>query len=500
MSVDFRHIVFFGDSLTDDGNLPQPVRPDAPYVGGRFTNGRVHSEVLARELGLSSDNYALGGAEASTDAGDPLPQRLINLSAQVETYLAQHSPFGWFGWFGGNVSPGTAASIFIGSNDVINERPSDRAEASLLATRIVSDIGDAVSTLYGAGVQHILLYTLPNTSDAPQSQRLSATELAAADAAVASANRGIKALAAQISPLVDATVIDVNRLEAEISADRRTFGLEELDIPVYLKSGSKLVPTGITSQYGVNEVAFFDPLHPTKAVHGIIGVFSEATLEADRVVFRGGRDDVVVGLRGGDDFILSGRGEDRVSGRGGHDVIFAGAGNDRVDAGSGRDLVAGGSGDDRIRGGSNYDLLAGNDGADTIYGGSASDIIIGGAGGDWAFGDSGNDFFFLTDDGLGNGFDRIDGGSGNDTLSVKVSSGLFNSAAFQQELQEFATMLDVAPGSAFTFDLLDLEVRSVERLEVTVGSRTVYSVGEDTPQPNKVLASFLHDADLWGIV
>jgi phospholipase/lecithinase/hemolysin len=498
MSVDFQRIVFFGDSLTDDGNLPEPVRPDPPYVGGRFTNGPVYAEVLARELGIASDNFALGGAEASTDASDPLPQRLINLSAQVDNYLAQQSPFGFFQWFGGRADPGTAASIFIGSNDFLNERPANQAEATDLVTRVVSDISDGVSTLYGAGVQHVLLYTLPDVSDAPQNQRFSASALEVADAAIAATNRGIKGVAAQASPLVETTVVDVNRLQAEIKADRTTFGLEVLDTPLYNKVGSRLIPTDVRSEYSANEVAFFDPLHPTKAVHGIIGAFSEATLEAERVVFRGGRDDVVVG-RNLDDFVLSGRGEDRVSGRGGHDVLFAGAGDDRVDAGTGRDFVSGGSGDDVIRGRSNYDLLAGNDGADRLYGGSASDVIIGGAGGDQAFGESGNDFFFLTDDGLGNGFDQISGGTGTDTLRLTVSSTLYNSQAFRSELQEFATALDVAPGSAFTFDLLDLTVGSVERLEVVVRGRTVETIGENAPNPNQVLASFLRDADLWGV-
>jgi phospholipase/lecithinase/hemolysin len=41
MAIRFQRIVFFGDSLTDDGNLPEPFRPDPPYVGGRFSNGPV---------------------------------------------------------------------------------------------------------------------------------------------------------------------------------------------------------------------------------------------------------------------------------------------------------------------------------------------------------------------------------------------------------------------------------------------------------------------------
>ena len=39
---------------------------------------------------------AFGGAEASTDSGDNAAQQLINLSTQVDTFLAQQS-FPFFG-------------------------------------------------------------------------------------------------------------------------------------------------------------------------------------------------------------------------------------------------------------------------------------------------------------------------------------------------------------------------------------------------------------------
>jgi Ca2+-binding RTX toxin-like protein len=396
------------------------------------------------------------------------------------------------------VNPGAAASIFIGGNDVINERPSTTAQANDLAARIVSDIGDAVSTLSQAGTQHFILYTLPDVSIPPQSDDLSAAEVAAADATVAAANRGINALAAQVSPFADVTVVDVNRLELEVVADRETFGIEVVDTPLYDKVGDRLIPTEIRSQFSANEVAFFDPLHPTAAVHRIIAAFSEATLEADRVVFRTSGNDTIVGSFA-HDFYMGGIGEDRLSGRSGHDVLLAGAGEDRVDGGTGGDLISGGGGNDLLRGRSYYDLLAGNDGDDTIFGGTASDIIIGGTGGDQVLGQSGNDFFYFTNDGLGNGFDFVNGGTGRDTLRVTVSTTLFDSQEFKQELQDFATFLDVAPGGSFTFDLLDLNVTSIERLEVEVRGRTVDAVGADTPEPHRFLAAALHDADLWGM-
>jgi phospholipase/lecithinase/hemolysin len=498
MAIDFRRIVFFGDSLTDDGNLPEPFRPDPPYVGGRFSNGPVYAEILTRELTVRSDNMALGGAEASTNGTDDLPQHLIGLSAQVDRYFLQEDPFSFL-QSDPSVEPGTAASIFIGSNDFLNEPPASRVEAAHLVQRVVSSIGDAVVELVSAGVGHVVLFTLPDVFDAPKYQNVSAEERASMEAAIASANRGIKAIAAQSSSVVEVSVVELNRLEAEVRADRETFGLKVLETPLYEKIGSRLVATGIGAQYSADEVAFFDPVHLTTAAHALIAAFAEATLRADQVVLRGGTSDIVVDSARSD-FILSGRGNDRVSGRSGDDVLFTGTGNDCVDAGDGNDLAVGGSGTDVIRGKAGTDLIAGNAGADWLSGGTGSDVIVDGTGGDQMFGESGHDVFIFTNDGLGNGFDQIAGGSGIDTLRLSVSSSFHDSLAFKSDLQEFAEALRAAPGSTFTFDSLDLAVSRVERIEVIVGGKPVYAAGHVVVTPNPAMASLLHDADLWGLV
>ncbi len=473
MAIDFQRIVFFGDSLTDDGNLPEPVRPDPPYVGGRFTNGPVYAEVLAQELGIFADDVAFGGAEASTESGDNIAQKAINLSSQVSTYLGD-SPFPFSS--GEDILPGTAASILIGGNDVLNEKPATRAEATDLSNRVVASISAAVVDLAQAGVSHVVLYTLPNVTDAPRAQALSPAQRILDDQFVAAANQGIKAIAAEAAGSVATTVVDLNRLEAEIRNDRETFGLKVLETPLFNKVGDTLVSTGITSQVSASQVAFFDPLHPTKTVHAIIGAFSEATLKADLTVLRGGGANVIAGSNG-IDLVLAGGGADRVSGAAGDDVLLGGTGNDRVNGGTGNNLVSGGSGDDVVIGKSGIDVLAGNLGNDTISGGGGGDVLIGGAGGDVIFGQGGHDLFVFSGDGLGNGFDQVFGGSGIDTLRVNVSQGLFQSAEFKSELAAYASLLNSGSGATFTFADLDLAVTGIERLEVRVGGKVVYTDG-----------------------
>src|SRR5829696_3961985 len=102
MSIAFTRLFFFGDSITDPGRLPEPFRPDPPYVGGRFTNGLVYAQILPRELGVSSANFAYGGAKAVPSGPE---QRLIGLDAQIAAFEAKYVF---------DAPSGSAASIFIG--------------------------------------------------------------------------------------------------------------------------------------------------------------------------------------------------------------------------------------------------------------------------------------------------------------------------------------------------------------------------------------------------
>src|SRR5690242_3414499 len=110
--LDVSHLVVFGDSLSDNGNLLRLTgEPAPPYWEGRFSNGPTYAEQLAQELGAKLDDLAVGGATASGTSrfADPLP---VNLPEQILAYLVQLR--------GRSAPPGTTAVIDIGSNDYIN--------------------------------------------------------------------------------------------------------------------------------------------------------------------------------------------------------------------------------------------------------------------------------------------------------------------------------------------------------------------------------------------
>ncbi len=100
-----------------------------------------------------------------------------------------------------------------------------------------------------------------------------------------------------------------------------------------------------------------------------------------------------------------------------------------ADLGFGADRFRGGAGDERVAGGDGADLLEGAGGQDLLMGGANNDTLIGGAGNDGLFGEYGADRI-VTEGGdyVGGGagddrieagdfaFERIDGGTGFDTL------------------------------------------------------------------------------------
>ncbi|WP_425490124.1 beta strand repeat-containing protein, partial [Azospirillum tabaci] len=143
-----------------------------------------------------------------------------------------------------------------------------------------------------------------------------------------------------------------------------------------------------------------------------------ATVSND-AIFTGGGNDTVYGGAGGD-WIGGGGGDDQLFGEAGDDTLSGGAGNDSLDGGVGYDTLYGNDGDDTLLGG-DFDSLDGGAGNDVLsldnlsygyaHGGLGDDSLTGGSGIQWLYGDAGND---TLSGGAGN--DSLDGGAGNDSL------------------------------------------------------------------------------------
>jgi len=172
-------LVFFGDSLSDTGNVWYATGgfPPAPYYQGSsggapdFTGGQWSGPggpswptVFASMFGLTAtpslvpggNNYAWGGARTGVN---PDPAGVPWLDQQVGLYqLSGSSP-----------GAGTLVSIMIGGNDVAN----NLGNAAALTAGITS-IVTQMSNLYGLGVRQFLVTNVPDIGATPRFQEIDA--------------------------------------------------------------------------------------------------------------------------------------------------------------------------------------------------------------------------------------------------------------------------------------------------------------------------------------
>ena len=529
----FSQLYAVGDSLSDSGGIYQltsqavalaaadgitglqPIPVSPPYAG-KFSNGPVLPEITAQLLGANLVNFSFGGAEAlgtltlAQAAGplaaliaelppdpalDAILNKNINLSGQVADLVAETSS---------NPPPANSALVsMIGLNDfqsLIGTSSDPQAligEAAQVAVGIVRANLNLAYTAYNQGIGTVIFETLPSPSFFPVGSALPPQEQAIGDAAVGAVNLGLKAdaLALRLQGH-DARVVDIARMTDEISADPGTFGFQNLDQPTLVPLPGGLPTDGPFGQFEFNpdappldQTAFFDPLHATTNLHGVLAEFTAASLTS-HTDFRGAGDDFIVGTPG-DDLVLAGAGNDRALLGGGNDIAFGGLGDDVLDGGAGNDILSGGAGNDRLTGGLGSDVLAGGAGNNTLDGGAGNDAIIAGLGNDTAFGGAGNDLFLYTQPQLLGGSstsDHFDGGSGFNTLALRLDPAT-------QAAEQADVAANFHPGQTFKFSGMDLTVTNIQ--QIVFATQANFS---DVPSPSADLGAQLQKADLFGLV
>ncbi|MFT5868138.1 MAG: Ca2+-binding RTX toxin-like protein [Paracoccaceae bacterium] len=201
------------------------------------------------------------------------------------------------------------------------------------------------------------------------------------------------------------------------------------------------------------------------------------------------RSDFIAPDDGKDDYIDGGAGDDTLFGEGGDDTIIGGDGSDIVFGGDGDDIIDTSSSATLPRPDlgfpvnpllsglladsdpfDNRDFVDGGDGNDTISIGDDEDIILGGSGNDIIFGADDDDIIYggtgndtivagIDDDYVegGAGNDIITSGQGNDTLLGQAGSGTFTDATGGDTVDGGADDGIDENGDATTdFDTLDL--------------------------------------------
>ncbi|NJK39127.1 MAG: peptidylprolyl isomerase [Oscillatoriales cyanobacterium RM1_1_9] len=126
----------------------------------------------------------------------------------------------------------------------------------------------------------------------------------------------------------------------------------------------------------------------------VVTIPPEIAIQATRGVLTGGGNDLVTGSVE-NDVINGNQGNDTITGNVGNDYIFGGQDNDSLSGSAGNDILNGNRGNDVIFGGTNGDYIRGGQGNDNLNGNAGNDLIIGDLGTDTLTGEAGADTFLL---------------------------------------------------------------------------------------------------------
>ncbi len=288
-AMPFSHMVSFGDSLSDTGNIfdvsSDPLTafliqiffpgvdtpyPPPPYFSGRISNGPVWVEHASSDLGLGSVvpselggfNYAVGGA-TTFDDGNFVVNLILpdDVEDQVDEYRSAHTP--------------TGNELFIvegGANDLISGGITDVTISTGLLESFITD-------LYLDGGRHFLVPNLPplgkipSKVGGPDENNLNTLSLSFNQDLSMKLDNLVQTLAG-----IQIFTVDFHSKFLEILADPGTFGFTNTTDPAFDEVSGNVVPN--PEQY-----LFWDGIHPTGEAHLLLGDLAVASVPEPAVLF-----------------------------------------------------------------------------------------------------------------------------------------------------------------------------------------------------------------------
>lgn len=178
----YTKVVMFGDSMSDTHRWYDFLKattgrgaPDVPSLPGRFSNGKVSSEVLAEMLGAPLQNYSFSGATSGYRSLVVLPMGVLT---QVNEYLNDNTVVPVITTVPilsdvlnlvtgpGKADPKALHVIWTGPDDYYylgGFNPTTAYTAS-------GNIQQAITSLYRAGARYFFVPTMPDLSITPSAR------------------------------------------------------------------------------------------------------------------------------------------------------------------------------------------------------------------------------------------------------------------------------------------------------------------------------------------
>ncbi len=292
-------IVVFGDSLSDNGNLYEymnrelPMSP--PYFKGRFTNGPVWIELLAKTYYPKQSqshllDYAFGGAGVSeeVDDDDDGEEVLFTLRREIDGYLLAHQD---------KADDSSLYVVWMGANNYLAV-PEQVDEA---VSAVILGIKHDLVRLVSKGAKYIMVVDLPDLGRIPAAQDFDAVALLSSLSE--KHNASLSDMVAQLKreyPDVTWLYFDVNHILDDVMNFPERYGFsnvtdtcyEEMVYSPSQKSVLNMVSTARPLIHSVNKLVdactghlFFDPVHPTAPAHQIMAAKTKDILDAAGIQF-----------------------------------------------------------------------------------------------------------------------------------------------------------------------------------------------------------------------
>lgn len=260
-------IVSFGDSLSDSGNMHNESQwklPSAAWYAGRFSNGPVWVEYLARRNGLTLNNWAIGGAQTR----DVYLGLIHGVDSQVEGFLEYvRSARGY------DMSR-TLFTFLASGNDFVNDTKT--------APKILEQQEKTLRRLAQAGARKILVINLPDVSVAPVF-RLGRSDGATVLGKVEYYNAQLGDMVRRVSMATGAEIrmIDVRSSFDDVLAHPARYGITETrQSCLKIDSDSSLNylrQPGLRPGCDPAKYVFWDSLHPTTRMHELMAGWAVAS-------------------------------------------------------------------------------------------------------------------------------------------------------------------------------------------------------------------------------
>lgn len=274
----------FGDSLSDSGNLFAATsalgagNPPAPYFQGRFSNGRVFTELLGNNLALaatspasvrSSLNFAFGGATAA--GASTLPPSLgvqLGLFQQRGITPARTDLF----------------TVLAGPNDLIPvltapTTPTNPAALDVAGGNAAQAVATQVQALIGLGAKNLVVAGMPNLGATPRSLAGGSTGAALGLRATTAFNVN---LLSRLTPMA-AAAADVNLVFVDLQGVLDRVVLDHRALGYANATSYYLAPAAAGGGVGdPNNYVFWDDIHPTAKTHALLAAVVTEALNPER--------------------------------------------------------------------------------------------------------------------------------------------------------------------------------------------------------------------------